>query len=120
MLFEEAAHGFDACGEAQLVAAEVALRDFEDTAISPGETVPGQISDATAMLRDLSGHARRSNEMQLNTALLRMLRWTERDERLIGRGRHKLLKRYAREARARRLRAFAAWLEVVRDKGTAA
>jgi hypothetical protein len=48
------------------------------------------------------------------------MRHTERDERLLGRGRHKLLKRYAREARARRVSAFAAWLEVVRDEGTAA
>lgn len=106
--------------EAQLVAAEVALRDFEDTGTSPGETVRGQISDATATLRDLSGHARRSKDMQLNTTLLRMLRHTERDALTVGRGRHNLLKRYLREARARRLRAFAAWLEVVKDEGTAA
>jgi hypothetical protein len=106
--------------EAQLVAAEEALRDFEDTAISPSEEVPGQINDATAILREMSGHARRSQDMQLNTALLRMLRHTERDERLLGRERHKLLKRYAREARARRVSAFAAWLEPLRDEGTAA
>ena len=106
--------------EAQLIVAEVALRDFEDTAISPGERVPGQISDATAMLRDLSGQVRRSKDMQLNTTLLRMLRHAELDELALGRGRHKLLKRYAREARARRVRAFSAWLEVVRDEGTAA
>jgi hypothetical protein len=106
--------------EAQLVAAEVALRDFEVTAISPGETVPRQISDATAMLLDLSGHARRSKDMQLNTTLLRMLRHTERDELVLGCGRHNLLNRYAREARARRWSAFSAWLEVVTDEGTAA
>ena len=106
--------------EAQLVAAEEALRDFEDTAISPGETVPGQIRDITAILRDLSGHARRSKEMQLNTALLRLLRHTEHNERVLGCGRHNLLKRYLREARARRLSAFAAWLEVVGDNRLAA
>ena len=106
--------------EAQLVAAEQSLRDFEETAISPGETVPGQISEATVMLRDLSGHARRSKEMQLNTALLRLLRHTEHNERVLGCGRHNLLKRYLREARARRLSAFAAWLEVVGDNLLAA
>ena len=106
--------------EAQLVAAEVAMRDFEDTATSPSETVPGLISDATATLRDLSGHARRSKDMQLNTTLLRMLRHTERDALVLGRGRHNLLKRYLREARARRVSAFAAWLEVVGDSRLAA
>ena len=106
--------------DAQRVAAEEALRDFEDTAISPGETVPGQISEATVMLRDLSGHARRSKDMQLNTALLRLLRHTEHNERVLGCGRHNLLKRYLREARARRLSAFAAWLEVVGDNRLAA
>lgn len=106
--------------DAQLVAAEEALRDFEDTAISPGATVPGQISDTTAMLRELSSYARRSREMQMNTALLRAPRWTGREERVFGYARHKLLKRYAREPRSRRRRAFAAWLEVVREKSTAA
>jgi hypothetical protein len=102
--------------EAQRVAAEEALRGFEDTATSPSETVPGLISDATATLRGMSGYARRSKDMQLNTALLRMMRHTERDERLLGRGRHKLLKRYLREARSRRRRAFQAWLAFVGDE----
>ena len=102
--------------EAQRVAAEEALCDFEDTAISPSETVPGQVTDATALLGELSGYARRSRDMQLNTALLRVLRWTERDERLLGRGRHKLLKRYAREARSRRRRAFQAWLACIGEE----
>ena len=106
--------------EVQAVAAEQALADFEDTAMSPSEAVPGQINDITVMLRDLSDHARRSRDMQLTTALLRMLRHSEREERVLGRGRHKLLMRYAREARSRRKRAFAAWLEVRGDEREAA
>lgn len=50
------------------------------------------------------------------TAVLRLLRHSERDERLLGRGRHKLLKRYLREARSRRRRAFQAWLAFVGEK----
>ena len=97
--------------EAQLFAADVSLRDFEADAIAPDEEVPGLVSDAMTMLRELGGHARRSWDMQLNTALLRMLRWTNRENRVLGRGKHKRLKRYLREARGRRGRAFEACLD---------
>lgn len=97
--------------EAQLFAADVSLRDFEADAIAPDEEVPGLVSDATTMLRELSGHAGRSRDMQINTTLLRMLRWTDRENRVLARGRHTLLKRYLREARGHRKRAFQVWLQ---------
>lgn len=55
-------------------------------------------------------YARRSSDVRLYAALLRMMRHNEREERALGRGRHKLLKRYAREAKSQRRRAFQAWL----------
>ena len=102
--------------EAQRVAAEEALHDFEDTATSPSETVPGQISDATALLGELSGYARRSSDVRLYAGLLRMMRHNEREERALGRGRHNLLKRYLREARSQRGKAFEAWLACLREE----
>ncbi len=99
--------------EAQLVAAEQALRAYEARISEPGDGVVELLKSSGAIVEapGRKGGTRykvipgRSIELLLARCLLKTSR-PDRDQ-------HRLLRRYLREARARRWRAFQAWAAVI-------
>lgn len=98
--------------EATLYGCAEALRSFEETASPPGQ-VPKDLQKMLGhILKDLQG--RRASEKEILTTIhaVQPLVRDEKDTASIGGKRYILLKRYLREARARRNRAFHEWCTV--------
>jgi hypothetical protein len=102
--------------EASLRVTEVALRRFE-----AGREPASEVLEVVHTLRDWFLERVESREMNRRdqrkaVRVLNLIERAEFDETAFDGKRHRLLKRYWREARARRRRALAAWLEVVNDE----
>jgi hypothetical protein len=102
--------------EASLRVTEVALRRFE-----AGREPASEVLEVVHTLRDWFMERVESREMKRldqrkAVRVLDLIERAEFDETGLDGKRHRLLKRYWREARARRRRALAAWLEVVNDE----
>jgi len=100
--------------EVRLAEATRALQDFEADTTLPrdgNEALDAQIMEIDAMLTELpalgyDAHSSVSLMLRLHKGLLSRIRLDDR--------RHRLLKRYWREARAQRKRAFRDWLACLR------
>jgi hypothetical protein len=102
--------------EASLRVTEVALRRFE-----AGREPASGVLEGVHILREwfvdcVEGRLMSRRDQRKADRILDLIERTEFDETGLDGKRHKLLKRYWREARARRRRALAAWLEVVNEE----
>ena len=96
--------------EARHVAAEQALRSFETGEERPPISVEELIAHQAKLVDLIPEAGTAESETMTGIGLLGALRQVlEKDSRLGG-SRHRLLKRYAGEARARRKKAFDLWL----------
>ena len=96
--------------EAKLVAAEQALRSFETGEERPPISAEELIAHQAKLVELIPDAGTAESDTMTGLALLGALRQVlEKDSRLGG-SRHRLLKRYAGEARARRKKAFDLWL----------
>ncbi|MGI3212214.1 hypothetical protein ACROSR_13990 [Roseovarius tibetensis] len=101
--------------EARLAEATRALEEFEAGTAPPSdveEALTDQIIEFRAMLAEMPMSAREQRE---GLSLIRRLQKAQIRETRPGGRRHCLLKRYFREARAQRKRAFQDWLACIRD-----
>ena len=96
--------------EARVAAAEAALAELEDAKAGSPEL--------TSMLDDLAGLVKEGrpldmtkSDFMLSKQLSKMLMRSNRDETQPGGSGHRLRKRYLREARSRRRKAFQRWLD---------
>lgn len=105
-----------AASEARLAEATRALAEFEAGTAPPlneEESIEDQITEFRAMLAEMpmtAGHRR------TGLSLIRRLQKEKIMETAQGGQRHRLLKRYFREARAQRRKAFQDWLVCIRDQ----
>lgn len=97
--------------EARKCAAEGALLDFEGGRAKPAEAITDLRDIAEEISEELAAFGGTKREVQSGISLIRRIRRTTAQETLPGGKRHRLLKRYLREARAQQRRAFAAWVE---------
>jgi len=95
--------------EARLVAAEQALITFEAGKEEPDEAVKDLRDMAKFIIDALQENGGTAREVKSGFALLKRLIPTVANETGPGGKRHRLLRRYVREARAHRRRAFEAW-----------
>jgi hypothetical protein len=105
-----------AASEARLAEAARALEDFETGTAPPSDeenSIEEQIIEIRAMLDEMPMSAR---DRRTGLSLIRRLQKAQIRETLPGGQRHRLLKRYFREARAQRRRAFQDWLACIRDQ----
>lgn len=105
--------------EARLSEAARALEEFEAGTAPPSdeeEDLTDQITEFRAMLAEMPMTAR---DRRTGRSLIRRLQKAKFRETRPGGPRHRLLKRYFREARAQRRRAFEDWLACIRDHQTA-
>lgn len=102
-----------AASEARLTEAARALEDFETGTAPPSDeerSIQHQIIEIRAMLDEMPMSAR---DRRTGLSLIRRLQKAQIRETAQGGQRHRLLKRYFREARAQRRRAFQDWLVCV-------
>jgi len=95
--------------EVRVVATEAALREFE-----AGVEEPSEAQQELRRCKELIAHELRQDgvtgrEKLSGLALLTRITKFERDETVERGRRHRLLRRYVREARSERRKAFAAW-----------
>ena len=95
--------------EARLVAAQDALDAFEAGEAEPNETVQDLRDMADLIMDELLETSGTKREIRSNLSLLRHIARIEEQDTALGGHRHRLLRRYLREARATRRRAFEAW-----------
>ena len=95
--------------EARLVAAERALRNFEAGEETPDETTQDLRVMAGLIMGELAETGGTKKEVRSGLSLLRRIVRLEAEDTAPGGKRHRLLRRYVREARAGRRHAFEAW-----------
>lgn len=95
--------------EARLVAAERALREFEAGEADPDETTRDLRERADAMMEELIETGGTVRVVRSGLSIVRRIVRIEADDTALGGKRHRLLRRYVREARAGRRHAFEAW-----------
>ena len=98
--------------EARLVAADAALRAFEAGDADPDETTQDLREMAGLIMEELAETGGTKKEVRSGLSLLRRLVRLEAEDTAPGGKRHRLLRRYLREARAGRRHAFEAWAAV--------
>lgn len=101
--------------EARLADAARALQEFETGSAAPTETdklLEKEVSMIEDFLEEVPMSAR---DRRTGLSLIRRLQEAQIRETRPGGQRHRLLKRYFREARAQRRRAFQDWLVCIRD-----
>jgi hypothetical protein len=101
--------------EVRLAEATRALQEFEAGSAPPSdeeEAIEDQIIDIQATLDEIPMSARMR---RTGMSLIRRLQKAQIRETAQGGKRHRLLKRYFREARAQRRRAFRDWLACIQD-----
>jgi len=104
--------------EARLAEATRALEDFEAGTAPPSDeekSLEAQITEFRAMLAEIPMSARDQRTWQ---SLVATLHKALIEETMTGGSRHRLLKRYWREARAQRKRAFRDWLACLQEQGS--
>ena len=94
---------------ARLAAAEDALAEFEAGLEAPPEPLPDPATITGPMIDELLGPGVTPSDRRSGRALLKIMARLHRNDTSDGGHRHRLLTRYAREARAARSRAIAAW-----------
>ena len=100
-----------ATAEARLVMAQMALADFEDGAGPPSENVE-ELVNLTGMISfELEDPTTTLHEARSGKALLNRIARHMLEETRIGGKRHRLLRRYLREAQTGRSRALRRWIE---------
>ena len=107
-----------AVAEARFAEATRALDDFEVGTAPPSgkeNSIEEQITDIKAMLDEMPMSAR---NRRTGISLIARLQKSRNRETAQGGRRHRLLKRYWREARAQRKRAFHEWLASLQAQGT--
>lgn len=95
--------------EARVTRCEQALIDFEAGRPKIGDDVREVIVAGKMIREEIEHHGATPKELRSANALLRRIEQMSAEDLLQGGRRHRLLKRYLREARARRRRAFVAW-----------
>lgn len=96
--------------ELRVVATETALWEFEAGLAEPDDVVEDLRDMGQLMMEDLIQYGGKMREIRSSLSLLKRIARVEAEETLPGGKRHRLLQRYVREARARRKKAFAAWV----------
>lgn len=108
-----------AVAEARLAEATRALADFAAGSAAPTETVK-ILENEVSMIEDLLEEGSLSaRDRRTGLSLIRRLQKAQIRETLPGGRRHRLLKRYFREAQTLRRRAFEEWLSCMRDQQSA-
>ena len=108
-----------AVAEARHVQADAALQAFEAGLAEPSEDLVRLVSDLE-LFEDIVQTLPPWHEVaKFAMSLIRQRQPKIEMETCPGRRRHRILKRYAREARARRKAAFRAWIEIERVGGEA-
>lgn len=105
--------------EARLAEATRALEEFETGTAPPSDeenSIEEQIIEIRAMLAEMPMSAR---DRRTGLSLIRRLQKAQIRETRPGGQRHRLLKRYSREARAQRRKAFQDWLICIKDHRSA-
>ena len=100
-----------ATAEARLVMAQMALADFEDGAGPPSEYAVELVELTDMISFELEDPTTTLHEARTGKALLNRIARHMLDETHIGGKRHRLLKRYLREAQTGRSRALRRWIE---------
>lgn len=95
--------------EARVVATETALRDFEAGREEPSKGLKDLRWCREMIVDELILDGGTMKEIKSAFSLLRRIMKLEDRDTLPGGRRHRLLQRYAREARSERRKAFAAW-----------
>ena len=96
--------------EVRLYSAQAALEAFE-SGEAPAQEVTGRMDEANALLLSaIADQKATAQDMQREIRLLRQLTKKAAADVQPGGKRHKLLRRYLREAHGHRKRAFQAWL----------
>ncbi|PWK53144.1 hypothetical protein [Silicimonas algicola] len=106
--------------EAHLVAAERALQAFETGAAKPGECTKDLRETADLIMDELLEFVGTRREVRPDLSILRRIARVETEETMSGGERHRLLRRYLREARTGRRHAFEAWAAGRADNADAA
>jgi len=99
--------------EARLVVCDEALHAFEAGLGDPDDAVHGYLRIAAQINAEFRYPGCDRESERIGNALLREMAQQTIDEKMRGGKRHRLLKRYLREARAARRRAFSAWIAVL-------
>ncbi|MDU8943252.1 hypothetical protein [Ovoidimarina sediminis] len=99
--------------EVRLVAADRALSAFERGEAEPDQATRELGDMADLIADDLSQGLASSRQVRSGIALLRRIARFESEDTRPGGRRHRLLKRYLREARAQRGRALQAFLDII-------
>lgn len=100
-----------ATAEARLVMAQMALVDFEDCAGPPSENAEELVKLTDMISLELEDPTTTLHEVRRGKALLNRIARHMLEETRTGGKRHRLLKRYLREAQTGRSRALRRWIE---------
>lgn len=99
--------------EVRLVAAERALRELENGQARPSAVTQDIIDMADLFKAELQNSKATARELKSGFSLLARISRLKAYETQPGGKRHRLLKRYVREAQTQRRRALRAWLETI-------